>query len=311
MGIKKMNKKAQAFTIISIFIIGLISIGYGLENITDKDEDIRTRVETANSFVFSMKEDLRRQLYTSGYRAIFIAQDNITRSGDYIDDFEKLFLGAVINGTGSKNSSGIMQGAKISDIEANIKESASKMNMEVNFSNISIQMKQKTPWKIIIKMDFDYIIKDRSGLASWKGNESVASEIKITNFEDPLFTVETEGKLPRQIKKTPYENKYVNGTNVTNLKNHINEKYYAANNQSPSFINRFEGNFSANKNGIESFVNVLELSSQGLNVKEKSSIDYIYFSANNPPYHQISGLDSWIKIDENHLTKYQVENLTI
>src|SRR6056297_599022 len=195
MGLKRFNKKAQAFTMISLFIMGLIAVGYAMENMVDEEDNIRARVETANSFVFSMKEDLKRQLYTAGYRAIFIAEDNISRTGNYINDFESFFLGAIINGTGTENSSVIMQGAKLSDIKQNLQDSAQKMNMNVNLSDISLSVKQKTPWKLEIVMNFSYYIEDRSDLASWEGNESVSSEIDVTNFEDPLFFIETGGNL--------------------------------------------------------------------------------------------------------------------
>lgn len=306
----KMNKKAQVFTIMSIFIIGIIAISYSLDNFVEKDKNIRTRVETANSFVFSMQEDLERQLYTAGYRAIFIAEDNISREGEYISDFENFFQGAVINGTGTKNSSVIMQGTKISDIKQNIQDSGEKMNLKINFSNVSIKVKQKDPWNVEIVMNHAYSIKDESGLASWKGNDSISSLIKITNFEDPLYSVETGGTLPRKIKKTPYKEDYVNNGNVSNLEQHIEKKYYSENNQSPSFISRFEGNFSGDENGIESFVYMPDMSSQNLEIEDKSVIDGVYFSNNDPSHYTISGLPSWVKIDENHLEKYQVENLT-
>ena len=184
------------------------------------------------------------------------------------------------------------------------------MNMNVNFSNISLGIKQKDPWNLEITMNFTYLIEDRSGLASWRGEGTVSSQIEISNFEDPLYTIETKDNLPRNIKKTPYEGNYVSGEDVSNLEEHIENKYYAANSNSPNFIKRFEGDFSPDNNGIESFVNLPELSSQNIETIEKSCLDYIYFSENNPPHHSISGLPSWVRIDSSHLPKYQVENLT-
>lgn len=304
------NKKAQAFTIISIFIIGIIAITYSIENQSDKGNEMRTRVETVNNFVFSMKDDLERQLYTSGYRAIFIAEDNISRRGAYIDDFEKFFLGAVINGTGTKNASDVMEGAKISDIQENIKRDAEKMNIELNFSNVSVGVRQDSPWEVKIIMNFSYLIKDKSDLASWKGDESVSSGIGVTNFEDPMYSIETGGMLFSKINKTPYEGNYTSEGDVSNLEEHIDNKYYAANNKSPNFMSRFEGDFSADENGIESFVNIPDMSSQNMETEEKTVVDYIYFSNNESGYSTISGLPDWVRIDENHLEKYQVENLT-
>lgn len=308
--ILNINKKAQAFTIISIFILGILAVTYTLEHQTSEDKEIKTRVKTANNFIFSMQEDLQRQLYTSGYRAIFIAEDNISKEGEYIKDFESFFLGAVVNGSGTKNASDIMEGAKISDIQENIKRDAEKMNIEMNFSNTSVGVSQESPWNIRITMNFSYLIKDKSGLASWEGNKSVFSEIEITNFEDPVYTIETGGTLFRKFNKTPHKENYTTGEDVSNLEEHIENKYYAANNQSPNFIDRFEGNFSADENGVESFVNLPDMDSQNIETKEKAVIDYIYFSNNDPSHYTISGLPNWVKIDEGHLEKYQVENLT-
>lgn len=304
------NKKAQAFTIISIFIIGIIAITYSIENQSDKGNEMRTRVETVNNFVFSMKDDLERQLYTSGYRAIFIAEDNISRTGNYISDFENFILGAVINGTGTKNASDVMEGAKISDIQENIKRDAEKMNINVNFSNVSVGVRQDSPWEVKIIMNFSYLIKDKSDLASWKGNESISSGIEITSFEDPMYSIETGGMLFSKINKTPYEGNYTRDGDVSNLEEHVENKYYAANNNSPNFMSRFEGNFSADENGIESFVNVPDMSSQNMETEDKTVIDYIYFSNNEPGHYTVSGLPDWVRIDESHLEKYQVENLT-
>jgi len=308
--ILNMNKKAQAFTIISIFIIGLISTIYVMEHSVEEDGNIKNRVDTVNSFVYSMKEDLRRQLYTSGYRAVFIAEDNISRTGEYISDFESFMKGAMINGTGTKNASDIMEGAKISDIKENIKNDAGKMNINVSFLDTSIGISQDSPWNLKTTMNFSYIIKDQSDIATWEGNESVSAKIEVTSFEDPVYTIETGGMYFRRINKTLYEGNYTTGTDVSNLEEHVERGYYAANNNSPNFISRFEGNFSADETGIESFVNIPELSSQNMDTKDKTAIDYIYFSTNDPAYYIISGLPDWVKIDNNHLTKYQVENLT-
>ncbi|MFP4047859.1 MAG: hypothetical protein ACLFT4_08915 [Bacteroidales bacterium] len=294
----------------SIFILGIIAVAYTLENQVDEDKDIKTRVESVNNFVFSMEEDLERQLYTAGYRAIFIAEDNISREGRYIEDFEDFFLGAVINGTGTKNSSDVMEGAKISDIKENIKRDAEKMNVEINFSNTSVSVGQESPWNVRITMNFSYVIEDKSGLASWEGSESVFSDIGITNFEDPIYTLETGGALFRKFHQTPYEGNYSSGEDVSHLEEHIENKYYAANNRSPDFMSRFEGSFSADENGVESFVNIPDMDSQNLDTEEKSCLDYIYFSNESPPYETISGLPEWVKIDDDHLKKYQVENLT-
>ena len=66
---------------------------------------------------------------------------------------------------------------------------------------------------------------------------------------------------------------------------------------------------SANVNGIESLVNLQKLSSQGLQVQDKSVIDHIYFSSSNPSKQHILGMPSWFKLDDSHLAAYQASGI--
>ena len=102
----------------------------------------------------------------------------------------------------------------------------------------------------------------------------------------------------------------LSGTDIFNLTGHALNSYYLASTSGPSFLNRLQGISSGNDNGIESLVNLQELSQQGIVVKEKSVVDYIYFlsvneaSCNDAP----SGMPSWFRLDseDGHLSTYQV-----
>ena len=67
-----------------------------------------------------------------------------------------------------------------------------------------------------------------------------------------------------------------------------------------------KGNKEPNENGIESLVYLPDLSTQGIAVKDKSVVDYIYFSNNYPASQTIAGMPAWFKIDNNHLSTYGV-----
>jgi hypothetical protein len=107
---------------------------------------------------------------------------------------------------------------------------------------------------------------------------------------------------------------FVTGADVSNLKFHVSNSNYYVSNLAPSFIDRLEGKKTANANGngIESFVDLEKLSNQGIHVEQKSNIDYIYFSNDNPaPIYGISGMPYWFKIDDAHVDKYGVRNLIV
>ena len=183
------------------------------------------------------------------------------------------------------------------------------MSLEISLENPPnlISVSQSDPWNVNFSVGFNLVMQDKANLAKWERFQVVSVLIPVTGFSDPMYNVETYNKVPRLIEQTPYEGNYVNGVDKTNLISHIDNGYYAKNSNAPNFLMRLEGNFSADPNGIESFVIRPALSQQGLPTKEKSCIDYIYFSSTSPSYSSVSGVyESWFRIDDGHRIKYEV-----
>ena len=124
----------------------------------------------------------------------------------------------------------------------------------------------------------------------------------MSPFKSPFFLIHSFGK------ETIYED-FVQGTDVSNLLSHTENSYYIASSSAPSFLDRLEGKLEADENGIESLVYLPELSLQGIPVKDKSIVDYIYFSDSNPISYHIQGMPNWFKLDSEHLSIYQVSGL--
>ena len=80
------------------------------------------------------------------------------------------------------------------------------------------------------------------------------------------------------------------------LLNHTLSSYYRSHTDAPSFLNRLQGNLSASQYGIESLVNLQKLSSQGVPTQQKTVVDYIYFSTQNPAHNGVSGMPSWFRL---------------
>jgi hypothetical protein len=184
------------------------------------------------------------------------------------------------------------------------------MNLDVNYTILSVSVSQKNPWNILIEVILDISIKDRNNLASWNKTQVIQSEIPISGFEDPLYLINSGGKIAKKINKTQFQ-EFVSGTNVSNLSLQVQNFYYISSPLAPSFLDRLEGKTSPSEQGIESLVYLPELSVQGILVMDKSVVDYIYFSSDNPSSHHIQGIPPWFRIDDAHLPVYQVSGLTI
>ncbi|MBI5803865.1 hypothetical protein HY450_01335 [Candidatus Pacearchaeota archaeon] len=301
------NKKGIFFTSLAIVILSIFLFTILFFSSVGKRSSIEKRVETLDDFVFSVEEDLPRQLKISGFRTIFLLEQKITSEGNYIDDLDSVFQEIFFNGSIDGKSEQIMMGATFPDILQTLQERAAKVNANVTILNPVVYLSQSDPWNVKVEFSANLLIEDKSNLVLWNKTSPIIALVSVENFNDPLYLVNTNGLIVNQIKKTPYDN-FVLGDDVSNLSSHIESSFYISSPTAPSFLDRLQGINSPNANGIESIVNLQELSSQGIPLTEKSAVDYIYFSQSNPSFCQVqpSGLPSWLRIDDAHLGVYQV-----
>ncbi len=71
---------------------------------------------------------------------------------------------------------------------------------------------------------------------------------------------------------------------ISGLRDFYSNGYYRASNYAPSFLMRLSGDFEPSTYGIESFVRIDSF------MQSKSSVDYYYFSNNNPAVYKIKGM---------------------
>ncbi|MFA5060865.1 MAG: hypothetical protein WC494_00940 [Candidatus Pacearchaeota archaeon] len=303
-----MNKKGIFFTILAIILLSLLLISTGIYSVFQDRSSINSRINTINNFIFSLEKDISRQGYIAGYRAILSLGDYITSTGSFLNDSEQSIREAILNGTIENKTLNLMEGYTLPELNLRISEFAKKMNIEINYSLKNLSVSQDSPWEVKIDIEMEILIKDTDNLASWNKTENISSRIKIVDFEDPLYIIGTKGLIANKIKETSYE-PFVSGSNVSNLFAHVNSSSYIASPLAPSFLNRLEGNLTADINGIESLVYLPRLSSQGLATKEKSVVDYIYFSEYDPESYHVQGMPTWFRIDYEHLGVYGVEEL--
>jgi len=304
-----MNRKAMFFTVLVISLLLLFVISFSFVTIIKDRKPITRRVETMNNFVYSVEQDLPRQLYISGFRTIFLIEKEILETGSYVDlddMVEEIFYNGSINGTQEE----LMIGANFSGIENFLKSKASKINADVSLENPVLEVTQDNPWNVKFSLTVDLLVTDKTNLSSWNKTQVIEVYIPVEGFEDPVYIVGTSNVVTNKINRTSYE-VFVDGSDVSNLSAHLANSSYINSTLAPSFLQRLEGNFDANDNGIESLVYLPTLSSQGIPIEDKSIVDHIYFSSQNPsPLYKTTGMPGWFQLEEAHLEIYQVENIS-
>ena len=303
------SKRAQIFTFVAVALILVFFTLYGVYSFSPDRQAIKTRISTMDNFLFSMEQNLEREIYIFGYRAIFLAEDYIVRTGNYIPNMQSFIDEAFFNGTVAGKSTEILVGVRYTDIISSANEKASKINVNFNISSANISIKQVDPWNVEVIFSFRLNMSDKMNLASWNKNEIIKTRISIEGFEDPLYIVNTNGKVSYKINRTIYEGIYVLDGNPANLSNHLNSRLYTENSDAPNFLKRFEGNLSADENGIESLVDLGAFFNQDLPVYQRSAVDHVYFSGNSTANYRVRNMPYWFMLDSYHLAKYNATDL--
>jgi len=304
-----MNKKGVFFTIMTLAILSLFVVSYGVHSYVKDKSSIEKRIDTMNTFVFSIEKDLPRKLYLSGFRIIFLIEKEIAETGNYITDFDYLFnesfFNGTLNGVDHASNGGIMYGVTYDGILDSLNNKAEEINMNLNFENPVLNVSQEDPWNVKITLAGDLLIRDKGDLAKWDRAIIINSYVPITNFEDPLYFIETSGLVSHKINKSEQDAPI----SIANLLEYVQDGKYINSIDGPSFIDRLEGKKTETieGTGIESLVYLPDLSAQGISVKDKSVVDYIYFNdANNPSASLVATMPSWFKLDNDHVGIYGV-----
>jgi hypothetical protein len=309
------KKKAAVFTILSILLATLLittSITYNNYYLREKSFVIESRIKSVDYFVNDIEKDIKRGIYISTFRSLVGLQQHITNTGEYIYDINQTFYEIIINGTINGTYLSVMNNTELNVWIEKIRYESSKISIDFDYIINNLSVYHINPWTIEIKLDIILNITDSQKIAYWIRNNSLKVPLSIIDFEDPLYTISTNARMINTIKQSNNTN-FVIGNNTTILKNHIENSYYIASNSSPSYLDRLSNKTIASDYGIESIVNLKELEFLGITTKEKSNIDYIYFSNNNPINYKINNTFEWFRIDNesNRLSIYGVEHLII
>lgn len=306
-----LNKRGVLFTIVTIAIISLFATTYATYTLFQDRTPLNNRIATLNNFVISVEQDLPRQTYISGYRAVFLFNKHIVDTGTYIADIDTSLNEVFFNGSLNGVSQGLMDDAKFSSIESFLSANAAKINANLTMLNPTISISQDDPWNIKITLNMTLIIEDKGGLVSWNRTSVTSSLIPITNFDDPIYAAETQGRVLNRINQTPYQT-FVTGSDYSNLQDHFQNSLYKTSTTAPNFIMRLQGDLGSSPTGIESLVNPQKLADVGINAKYKSVVDYIYFSTSDPTKYTVPAVNNLILDNQdNHLAIYNVSGVAV
>lgn len=308
-----MKKKAIFYTTAALALTAVIIATYGFYSkykLSDRMEVIQTRIETVNFFIKDVEADLQNGIYIAGFRTLLSFNQFVATNGSFIDDVNERFKESFLNGTINKQQLSLMKDSTFTDWANKISAESNKVDIKFNFTINDVKLNQSDPWSVYIGLNLTLDIRDKRNTSYWARDRYLTQKISIIGFEDPIYIINSKGRVANSIRISNITQFVVNGK-ADNLLEHMNNSYYIAHNDSPSFLMRLEGDLSNSTNGIESLANLEKFQQQGLALKDRSIVDYIYFGTKTAVNFRINNTPEWFKIDQEHLGIYQVANITI
>ncbi len=280
-------KKAYLFSLFVVMALVLVATLYKTK-IEFKNEEradvFKKRVTAANTFIDDMEKDLERSLYVSSFRALIGVDEYIHLKGTYAQNLSIFLPELIIQGTYNGTKLNSTNSSTITDWMVNINKLAKRVNLNINFTNISVDIESQSPFTVSFTIYSLVNITDFENSLGWNYpiNQTTMIDIAEASFSDPTYFMESRNNTQRltplfnNIKKSPYgatelwtnDSGYIN---LTKLEDAIVNQYYFNSSTSPSFLMRMQGKFDCDadpdsefanyhlecqKNGIESFVNV-------------------------------------------------------
>ena len=285
-----LNKKSMFFSITAIALIALVVFSltiYTSYNLRDKVMVTETRIYSMNSFIDDVEKDIERGLYISGFRSLMSMEQYITNNGIFLYDTNSCFKEAFLNGSINNSQMGLMNESTFINWTQRIKEQAIKLDIIVDFDIHDVTIYQKNPWAANIDINVTLNAEDVKKTASWQRPLYITTNISIKEFEDPLYVINSYGRVTNTIIETTITDFIGPNNDTTNLKIHVNNSYYIESNTAPSFLMRLEGNLSNSLYGIESLVNLEKFQAQEVPIRDRSVVDYIYFGDQTTTNHNI------------------------
>jgi len=318
----RFGKKGIFFTILAIFFLSLLMMSFSFYTdyvLRTKSLVIETRINTMEDFIRTLDVDFKRSLYISSHRSILSLIQHITTTGNFSKNVSYDFNELIIRGTLNATPQELMENTTLLNWTDKMKLESRAIDILVDFNIKTIEITMLDPWSINVKLTTDIFVSDPLGIATWNMTKDIITQVSILGFEDPTYALNTQGKILNTINKTPYTT-FVSGTNMANLNNHNANSYYLEWSMAPDFLQRLNGNLtSTSANGIESLINLDELTTQGIAIEERSVVDHIYWTDKIVNSYAINNTPSWFRMDDElnteqnktHLQLYQVNESVI
>ncbi|NJL43911.1 MAG: hypothetical protein HC945_01120 [Nitrosarchaeum sp.] len=294
-----------------ILVVFLLMNGVRLE---DTMGSVSDKAHSLSDFISDFEEDAERATYISGFRALIAMEEEVSQSGEYLNNSEDVFREAFHFGTIDGINITVMENSSFSQYIDRVRYNVERMGMNFTVNVTRIYLRQEDPWNILVASQIELELSDFKNTMRWETHKNYTAKVPIQDIIDPLYAVGTGNLIPNTIRITnitEFVDDTDNRNDTTQLLQFYNTSAYRASTQAPSILMRFEGNLNASEFGIESLVNLGELATQSIPIRAgRSVVDYVYFGTQSTTnLCNIQNTPPGFIIDQDHIEAYEIDEL--
>ncbi len=309
------KRKALFYSLITLVLLApvILFITYYTQTSSTESKAVVTKTvgkEIAN-FVDSTAVDFENALQISGKSSVVALVSQVVSNGVPVDDAQAALSSLALNASYQGVYYSVLENTSLDRWQQKVESEGNAFGLNVSITVLSANVTQLDSFNLLytssasVNASFpSYDIK----LFKYYNTSTIVS---ILGVEDPLYALRTNGLLERSLVPAPFY-----PASVTDIDAAVDDEYYFPNADAPSFLDRLENKTIlsakyANPNavvGLESFVNLFDLSSQGLSIAlNKSVVDHYYFNETQPQGTRLIGSTyAWLYLDQQHAGTYGV-----
>lgn len=298
--IHSMGKKGFIFSALALIMTSIIIffLFTGQPNQSSSDTAVSATIRL-NSAINDLEKDVVRGLYITSFRTIIAQDETVTSQGQFLNNSQSSFYEGMINGTIEGFNASTLDNATFTDWLLKTKEIMRSRGILFSYNITNITEFQTNYDYVSTSLEMNYTLSDYRKQRTFRRLINITVKIPVSGLDDPIYYIESLGRITSTIN-------FTNNTNILYLINQSAYKtVYTNNNQSPDYLMRLEGNFSASPDGIESVVDGQKFLIQGITqYNGRSSIDAMYFSNRTETIVCINNTPSWFRLDTARLGDY-------
>jgi hypothetical protein len=311
-----MNRRGYFYTVSVLFFAAIfLAVFFAQSDISEPVTAQQERVASMDDFISDLHRDIDRAAFIAGFRSLIALEEHVADSGEYLTNLSANFTEAFTNGSVGGEAYEVLDNSTFQDYITRVQQEAQQFGLRLNITLLNVTLYHISPWQVSVDYAANISVNDSRGTSRWYYTQFFSTQVNLFGLRDPLYSVETNNKLPNSIDRFDNFDEFVDdagdANDTTVLQAFLSEGYYTASDLAPNFLMRFTGNFSADEFGIESLVNLEDLDAQGEIVSTtRSVVDHVYFTtAGSADWCSVQNMPEYFRLDDEHRIQFEIDEL--